>query len=73
MKNPINSILIQADLETFYEYDSEYTKWGMRKDFVPCPYISMLYKAATGVGVDDEIYDYCSTLDANMRSDGGGG
>jgi hypothetical protein len=73
VKNPTNSILIQADLETFYDYDREYTITGDYENFAPCPYVSMLYRATTCVGVDDGLYDRCHTLDANMRSDGNGG
>jgi hypothetical protein len=68
VKNPTNSILIQADLDTFYEYDNEYTDCedNAYKYSVPCPYITMLYRAATCVGVDDGLYDRCHTLDANL-------
>jgi hypothetical protein len=70
VKNPTNSILTQADPETFYEYDCEYTECRDRSGeySVPCPYITMLYQAATCVGVDDGLYDRCHTEDANMMS-----
>jgi len=65
----VNALLIHADLETFHEYGSECDtefKSG-RNPFVPCPYITMLYHAVTGIGVDDGRHDNSVILDANLR------
>lgn len=49
MRNPDNSLLIQADLETFREYDGEYANGLMREIFIPCPYVTMLYLTTTAM------------------------
>jgi len=67
VKNPLNGRLIKADLEAF---DGNEARRG--HEAVPCPYISMLYRMATCIGVDDGASGEVLLLSADMASDGGG-
>lgn len=67
IKNPLNRRLIQADLEAFDGYES---RMGSRA--VPCPYITMLYRTSTCIGVDDEESGECFTINADMATNDGG-
>jgi hypothetical protein len=67
VKDPLNGRLIKADLEAFDGYEA---RIGYEEIAVPCPYISMLYRMSTCIGVDDEYFGECQILSADMASSG---
>ncbi|KIM32496.1 hypothetical protein M408DRAFT_219897 [Serendipita vermifera MAFF 305830] len=78
LKNHTNSILVQADLETIFEYDSEYTERGRYAEdlVVLCPYIAMLYRTSTYIDLDNGIFpqwymlNSSGTIDAEDNDEG---
>jgi len=55
VRNPINSLLIQADFKTYRDYDGEYmtNRFDKCEPYLPCPYIDMLYRIATDLDHGD--------------------
>ena len=68
VKDPLNGRLIKADLEAFNGYEA---RIGYGAELaVPFPYISMLYRMLTYIGVDYEYFGECQILSADMASSG---
>jgi hypothetical protein len=68
VKSPLNGRLIKADLEAFNGYEA---RIGYGAELaVPFPYISMLYRMLTYIGVDDEYFGECQILSVDMASSG---
>lgn len=68
VKNPTNSLRIQADLETFRDYDGGYTEWGRKSEtFVPYPYITMLYRFAAVSDFNGRNHGVNDVMDADQE------
>lgn len=81
LQHPINARLVQADLETFDNYE---TKMPLRPETespltgneclwpCSCPYVNTLCFHATGIRVDDGYLSESSFLPPDMRPSEGG-
>lgn len=55
-KNPVNAMIIEADIETYWETNNT----------IPCPYITWLYLHVVQHGVDHQDLGNCCPIDIDM-------